>query len=111
MANALYDMINAKITEIIFIHDYWQITTDKYRLSIYNPIKYKANRNVFDDMCDYYVSRIVNHIIVDIISKEEELIFELDNKCFIVISLADKDYCGPEAASVCFTTGEVRVIS
>ena len=111
VVKTLYDMRNAKITEVIFIYDYWQIITDKYRVSIYNPLKYKTRINEYSNFCDIYISSIINHIIVDVKLIETELVFELDNKCFVAILLSDEDYSEPEAASVCFKTGEIMVIS
>jgi hypothetical protein len=108
---ALCDMINAKITGVSFTHDYFQIVTNKYILSVYNPIKYKTISNVYSDLHDFCLSHIVSRSIIEVIPKETEVCFELDNKCFITVSLADEDFRGPEAASVCFTSGEIMVIS
>lgn len=109
MDNVLKGLINSKIIGIQQIYDYWQVTTNKGGINIYNPVKYYTVNNE----CYGLESRsddISNHIIIEVAFEESKyLSFELDSKNSIKVSLDDNDYSGPEAFEIWLDTGEIIV--
>lgn len=89
------------------VHDYWQITTDKYSLSIYNPVVLK-NYNNEQVHLDLY--SLINKPIVDCVLNEGEYIVLFLNEGYkLFISLRGEDYLGPEAIQIKMHSGKVII--
>jgi len=110
MQKVLQDLINEKITGIQKIHDYWILITDECGINIYNTVKFFFH-NDYCELPNLQLNSVLDHVIVGVSYKEADYLnIELENKSCINISLKEKDYIGPEAASIHFSTGETLVI-
>jgi hypothetical protein len=120
MGKSMMDIINSKITKIEKVYvdgifDFWNISTDKCEIGVYNPIKYgETLDNLFElrETLETTENSLLNHYVINVVNKDEEyLMIELDNLQKIFISLKDDDFPSPEAAVVHFISGEIMVIS
>ncbi|MHB9010441.1 MAG: hypothetical protein ACYC3E_00410 [Carboxydocellales bacterium] len=111
MSSTIKDLVNAKISSVEKVYDYWQVCTDKGMINIYNPVKFVRAKNESIDLEESCIQELVNHSIVNLTFKTlEHIRFELDNEKVLTVSLAEDDYTGPEAVSVHFISGEVMVL-
>jgi hypothetical protein len=109
MIESMSGLNNARILRIQKSHDYWQIMTDRGIINIYNPVRYCTETGSFLDLEHLQFGDIVNHAVTNIIECEKRLCFELDNDSSVIISLANSDYCGPEAFDIHLDSGTIIV--
>lgn len=103
-------LIGTKIKNFIKVYDYNQIITEKGIINIYNPLEYYIiNRNQFV-LSNIHELNLINTTITNIKFKtKKHLIFEINYKIILKVSLASEDYISPEAISIHFNTGEVLI--
>lgn len=100
MKNMLDRLKKSTIKSIISIHDYWQIYLDIGVMNIYNPL-YFYHDNIKEPFSNDLSGECAGQKITRIVFKDSEHIsLKLSNKNFLVISLRDMDYTGPEAVVI-----------
>jgi hypothetical protein len=108
MPKTINDLVGAIVLNIIEVHDYIQIVTNKFGINIYNPFKLYIK----DDENSVKIQKrdLINTIITSIEFRSEEYFcIEMDNKKILETSLLEKDYSGPEAFDIHFISGEIIV--
>lgn len=110
MGKTINDIIGAKINSIVEVYDYWQVITNKGTINIYNPSKYITPQGNEFKLKEVEKQDLVSSIVTNVeFDAEKYLKIEMDHMKTIEISLLVEDYCGPEAISVHFSTGEILV--
>ena len=111
MNKSLKDMVGGDITNIISVEGYWQLKTNKFLVTIYNPLKYLTIKNELLDINMTDTEMFINSVITKVVYKERsQLILELENNRKLYILLRDNDYVGPEALSILYNSGEIIVV-
>jgi hypothetical protein len=111
LPRTIYHLIGQRVIKVEKIYDYWQFVTADCGINIYNPAKYSVCNNGVFELTDLQIPEIVNRIITKVTYKKHDcLCLDLDNKNSILVPLIDEAFCGPEAASFHFKTGEIIVI-
>ena len=110
MPKAIKNLVGTRILGIQWIYDYWQIITDTCGINVYNPVKYYMSTNQYHELSEIKIGDIIGHTITEEENKKScYMRFKLDTGATIEISLADKDYNGPEAVNINFDSGEIYV--
>jgi hypothetical protein len=97
----LDELKSQRLSSVEFVQDYIQLHFDDYTINLYNPVKVVERSGSLrpgqvgfrDALCS-----LINGTIRDVFYAESdkvELVFE--NGSSVVVSIADKDYAGPEA--------------
>lgn len=95
MTGEINSLINAEITDIYQLHDYWQVITDKGIINVYSQV----NSDVFDTVKGCRIIELE-------LSESNYFCIKSDNKQSIVISLKDDIV---EHFSIHLKTGETIV--
>ena len=104
-------MTDSKILNISSIYDYWQINTNEFVISIYNPFMIEGRNNKLMSIDKEKIDIIIGGIITNVIFQEgKQLMFELDNYKKLYILLKDEDYSRPEALCLNYKSGEIIVV-
>jgi hypothetical protein len=94
------DLVGATVTGIARIHDYVQLEFDVAVLNLFNPlIEPVPSEQQAKGL------RVVSIVIID----DHYLSVQLEEH-EVKMSLQPEDFHGPEAAEICFRTGEIIVI-
>jgi hypothetical protein len=101
-------MINSEIKDIIKVHDYWQIITDKVIINIYNP--YIISNKIGENLKQPYED-LINIKIKNITYKDNvEYCIELFDGYCIKILLDNDSYVGSEALEICSNDSEFIMV-
>ena len=111
MSKSLLNMVGSKILNISSIDDCWQINTDEFLVTIYNPFMVETSNSELMNVNETNINAFIDSIITNVIFQEEkQLILELDNNKKLYILLRDQDYSEPEALCLNYKSGEMIVV-
>lgn len=109
--NTLDYLNSSVITDIIYVHDYIQIITSKGAFNAYNPVYYNNHDIIIELNPEFPLTNIVGKAIIqNHFYKDEKVVFILDDKNQIEVSLLPADYVGPEAMDIQLNDGRIIVI-
>lgn len=90
-----------RLSSVEFVQDYIQLHFDDYTLTVYNPVKITQGASSLpekqigfkDALCN-----LINRIVRDVSYTESDRVeVAFDSGSCVVVSIAAKDYSGPEA--------------
>jgi hypothetical protein len=90
-----------RLSSVEFVQDYIQLHFDGYTINLYNPVKVVGGSTTLRQGQIGFrdgLSSLINGVVRDVFYVEGdkvEVVFE--NGSSVVVSIADKDYSGPEA--------------
>jgi len=97
----LDELKSQRLSSVEFVQDYIQLHFDDYTINLYNPVRVGEGSTTLqqgqvgfrDGLCN-----LINGIVREVVhTKGDKVEIVFDGGSSVVISIADKDYSGPEA--------------
>ena len=97
----LDELKSQRLSSVEFVQDYIQLHFDDYTINLYNPVKVVEGSTTLqqgqvgfrDGLCN-----LINGIVRDVFYIEGDKVeVAFEGGSSVVVSIADKDYSGPEA--------------
>lgn len=101
----LDELKSQRLSSVEFVQDYIQLHFDDYSMSLYNPVKIIQGSTTWPQVQVGFknaLCNLINRIVRDVFyTKSDKVEVVFDRGSSVVVCIADKDYSGPDALTLC----------